>query len=138
MGKRIENIPTANRWALTDEVKNEWLPKVKAFLEGRYHPACQGQCVDCNTVCSYMETNPFKKDEYRCTYDTYDLSVTSLVPYTLMQLVKELGYTNYELDENGWEQDFWMRFPQKDGDDFRLVIEAQGMTFSLSLIKEYY
>ena len=41
------------------------------------------------------------------------------------------------MDENGWQQDFWLRFPRKDNAGYNLVIVCCGFTQEISLRKEY-
>lgn len=67
-----------------------------------------------------------------------DLTGTNLSPYQLWKILEDkLGYEENDIDNNGWEQDFWIEFNKKENEYFNLVIDAQGMTFSLKLYKRF-
>ena len=100
-----------NRWQLTDEIREKFVPILKAYL-------------------NKMETMPeeeFEEEEY-----DLDLSGTGINPYLLWQLLeKEFGYEEVDIDENGWEQDCWI-YMKKEG-YIPLVIYTCGMTYELKL-----
>ena len=87
-----------NRWQLTDEIKEKFVPILKEYL-------------------NKMETMPEEVFEEE-TYDL-DLSDTGINPYQLWQLLEtEFGYEEIDIDENGWEQDFWIKMQRTDGRTF--------------------
>lgn len=55
-----------------------------------------------------------------------DFIGTGLAPYHLWKILEELGYKNIDLDSNGWEQDFWIKFTKKGYKT--ILITACGMT----------
>ena len=107
-----------NRWQLTDEIREKFVPILKEYL-------------------NKMDTIP-EEDFEEQTYDL-DLSDTGINPYQLWQLLeKEFGYEEVDIDENGWEQDFWIRIKRTDGKTFsngseHLTINCCGMTFEVKL-----
>ena len=102
-----------NRWILTQEVKDKYLPKVLEFLD------------EINTV--YI-------DDTEAPLRSIDFSDTELNPYTLSKLLESLGYDKDETDSNGWEMDFWIYF-SKDG-FANVIVRGCGMTFELVLEKK--
>ena len=96
-----------NRWALTEEVEDKYKPIIQKFIEK-------------------VEESDYIDDE-----EFLNLSDTELNPYTLWELLKNLGYEKDEIDNNGWELDFWIEF-KKEG--FKnIVVEGTGITFELKL-----
>lgn len=94
-------------WILTDEIAEKYVPLINNFI----------------------------KDE---DVEEIDLTGTDLSPYQLWKILEDkLGYKENDIDNNGWEQDFWIEFNKKENEYFNLVIDAQGMTFSLKLYKDY-
>lgn len=77
-----------SRWTLINEVKEKYLPIVKEHI---------------NKIKNY---NLEETDRYDVKLD---LSDTELNPYTLGELLKELGYEKVNVDKNGWEMDFWIK-----------------------------
>lgn len=60
-----------------------------------------------------------------------DLSDTKLNPYTLGEILEELGYEKTEIDSNGWEMDFSIHY-NKEGHT-ELVLSGTGITFELKI-----
>lgn len=82
----------SNRYELTKEIKDKWVPVIKNFLD----------ILD-NWKPEY-ENDDIKKTEL-------DLSDTGLNPYTLKELlINEFGYKEDDdkFDTNGWQMDFWI------------------------------
>jgi hypothetical protein len=101
-----------NRWTLTDEVKEKYTPIILDFIN-------QVETVDREAATELLEI---------------DFSDTELRPYTLWQILENLGYDDHDQDDNGWEMDFWLTF-RKEG--FRPIqIKGCGMTFEL-ILSEY-
>jgi len=94
-------------WALTDEVKERFTPIIQEFIDK-------------------IETMDYVDEE-----SGLNLSDTELNGYTLWKLLEDLGYEQTELDHNGWQMDFWIRF-EKEG--FKtLSVDGTGITFELAL-----
>lgn len=112
-----------NRWKLTDEVKETFIPIIQNFLNKMESLTIDE--IDC------MDNNEF----------CLDLSDTKLNPYTLLELMNDFGYSKGDFDSNGWELDFWIDISK---DNFypstceKLCINGSGMTFELKLsVKEF-
>ena len=99
-----------SRWILTNEVKEKYLPIVKEHI---------------NKIENY---NLEEMDRYDVELD---LSDTELNPYTLGELLKELGYEKVDVDRNGWEMDFWIKY--KKSDCLPIQVRGTGITFELFL-----
>ena len=101
-----------NRWVLTAEIEEQWLPKIKEWIA----------------------TNHKDNED-----PTIELSGTELNPYILGELLEKVGYEEDtdSFAQNGWEMDFWLYFFQKPTENFSLCIEGCGITFELKLKKEY-
>ncbi|MEC2266445.1 hypothetical protein [Bacillus subtilis] len=96
-------------WVLTDEVKDQYTPIVQEFID------------------KVEAANPQDTEELL----EIDLSGTVLNPYTLEQLLKNLGYESSEHNYNGWQMDYWITM-SKDGAK-PLDINGTGITFELKL-----
>ena len=107
-----------NRYTLTEEIRNEFLPIVESF-------------VDKMDSLTEEEVEGMDNEEF-----VIDFSDTKLNPYLLMQIMKELGYHEEEFNENGWQWDFSVEFT-KDGSfpstSERLQVLGCGITFELKL-----
>ena len=109
-----------NRWTLTNELRNEFKPKIQEFLNKME-----------NLTDEQIEQMP--NEDFMISF-----SDTKLNPYVLEQILKEMGYEQESFDKNGWEMDFWTRMRRKDGKTFPsmcelLCIQGCGMTFELNL-----
>lgn len=60
-----------------------------------------------------------------------DLSDTELNPYTLGELLEELDYEKVDVDRNGWEMDFWIKY--KKSGCLPIQVRGTGITFELFL-----
>jgi hypothetical protein len=101
----------ANRYILTDEVKEKFLPIVQDLI---------------NQVESYNGDNKNSPE--------VDLSGTEINPYTLRKLLEDIGYKESEdedMETNGWQMDFWI-YMYKPGYK-PLTISGCGITFDLKL-----
>lgn len=104
-----------NRWLLTKEIKEKIKPLLIEYFEK-------------------VENTTNNTDDFRI-----DLSDKGINPYQLWQLLEEdFNYQNEDIDNNGWEQDFWIYMKRIDGKHFisgceNLVIRCCGMTFKLEL-----
>lgn len=110
-----------NRWKLSNEMKEKCLPIVKGF-------------IDKMEALTPEQIENMSNEEFKI-----ELSDTGLRPYTLLELMGELGYDKdgAKFDDNGWELDFWISINKK-GVYFpssceRMCIHGCGMTFELNL-----
>lgn len=109
-----------NRYTLTDELRNEFKPKIQEFL-------------------NKMENLTGEQIEHMSNEDfMISFSDTKLNPYILEQILIEMGYEEIDFDKNGWQMDFWINMRRKDNKTFdstceRLCISGCGMTFELNL-----
>lgn len=108
-----------SRWNLSEDVRNEYKPMVEKFIKKM-------------EALSYEEFRELDSEEA-----TLNFSDTKLVPFTLLELLREFGYENAEFDNNGWELDFWIYISREDM-EFpstceNLCIHGCGMTFELNL-----
>ncbi len=108
-----------NRWNLSKDVRNEYMPIIEEFLNKMQ-------------ALSYDEFEVLSSEEV-----TIDFSDTRLAPYTLLELLREFGYEDAEFNNNGWELDFWIDI-SKENMEFpstceKLCIHGCGMTFELYL-----
>lgn len=65
-----------------------------------------------------------------------DFSRTEFAPYHIKKVLQDhFGYEEAKdwLDENGWEQDFWIRLVGKQYHGYTPYISACGMTFECYL-----
>lgn len=114
-----------NRWKLTKEVREKYLPIINGFLE------------------KVRSVTDEQIDNFDNDYFTIDLSGTELNPTTLIDLMKEVGYEKVNSDENGWQWDFWIDMRSTDNVVYpteceRLCIHGTGMTFELHLsVREF-
>lgn len=109
-----------NRWILTDEIKNKYLPIISEFMNKLY-----------NMTPEDVENTKFEDF-------TLQLSDTKLRPYTLLKLMEEeFGYTEHDFDDNGWELDYWiiLNKPNCSYPSYaqKMCIHGCGMTFELNL-----
>lgn len=112
-----------NRYELTEEVRNTWKPIIKVFIE---------------KLESLTEEDMKKENELTMCLE---LSGSTLNPYTLMKILKELGYTNESIDSNGWQMDFWIKMSKNNNIHYpsgceNLIINGCGITFELILSVE--
>lgn len=82
-----------NRWALTEEARNEYKPIVEAHIQNIEEDVADGK----NAWDSYL-----------------DLTDTKLNPFTLGTILEELEYSCTNQDNNGWQLDFWITY-EKSG-----------------------
>lgn len=113
-----------NRWNLTDEIREKYVPIVKGFL-------------DKISVLEPTEIESMDNDEFKI-----DLSGTELNPSRLKDILEELGYEEDDTDHNGWQMDFWIKMVKEIQTDCstinNLVITGCGMTFELGLsVKDF-
>lgn len=96
-----------NGYELTTDVKEKYVPIIKAFID---------------------ELETFQGDPHDICKD---FTRTELNPYTLGEILKELGYEEDGFEENGWEMDFWIIY-KKSG--FKnLMIAGTGIIFEMVL-----
>ena len=98
-----------NRWKLTEELKNEYLPVIKNFIN-------KLESIDPEESRNYLKK---------------DFSDTKLNPSKLKELLEILGYEETDMDTNGWEWDFWITMSKEGYKD--ISINGCGMTFELLL-----
>lgn len=99
------------RYKLTEEVKNEYTPIIKEFIDNL---ASDNEDVD----------------------DSLNLSDTKLNPYTLGKILEnEFEYQEDDISHNGWQMDFCIYYTKEGMPD--LCIEGCGITFELILRIEY-
>lgn len=61
-----------------------------------------------------------------------DLTDLHVAPYHVWSLFKnEFGYTDEDIDSNGWQQDFWIVLTQEDYPT--VIVGATGMTHEVNL-----
>ena len=120
-----------NRWNLTNEQREKFLPILKEYF---------------NKLENMTDTDV---DEILATCNDYsqfelDLFDTGISPYLLQELLKsEFGYEEHDFDRNGWQWDFWITMKRKDGKTFPSTCETMmicgcGMTFELVLRPEKF
>lgn len=63
--------------------------------------------------------------------DALELTGSELSPYTLGTLLENLGYKKDDIDTNGWEWDFWIKYIKEGSKS--LCIFGTGITFELNL-----
>lgn len=117
----------ANRWALTDEIREKFIPIIRSFLHKME-----------NMTEEELSSQPCN-DMGLFDYCSIDLSDMGINPYQLRELLqKEFPYDYLDMDRNGWEMDFWIYMRRNDGKHFpsgceKLVISGCGMTHKLTL-----
>lgn len=118
-GKALKNkVKVENRWTLAEDIKNIYKPVIEKFLK---------KIEDL----TYEEVKNIDGEDI-----SLDLSDTRLNPYTLLELMKELGYSKEEFDSNGWELDFFIDICKSESHPSKcekLCIQGCGMTFELKL-----
>ena len=79
--------------------------------------------------CSFFK----KKIEYlKAGYSKkIDLTKENLCPENVIDILKLLGYKDYDHDINGWEQDTWISFSKENEDT--LMLYYCGRTFEMNL-----
>lgn len=101
----------ANRYELSDEVKQKYTPIVQEFVNQLESVGSEGS--------KNMKL---------------DLSDTDLNPHTLQTLLESMGYTEEDRDTNGWQLDYWITMV-KSG--FKtLYIKGTAITFELLLVEK--
>lgn len=109
-----------NRWTLTDELRDKFEPVLNEYFD---------------------KIENFSDEEVeKINYEelTIDFSDKGINPWQLKTLLEEFGYEEVELDNNGWQLDFWISMTRRDSKRFNstcenIVIEGCGMTFELKL-----
>lgn len=101
-----------NRWTLTEEVKQKYLPEVQQFIN-------ELEVVVDPDDCDLLEK---------------DFSGTELNPYTLCKLLEDLGYEVEDRNDNGWELDFWITMSKSDFKN--IIVQGTGIIFELMLSEE--
>lgn len=102
-----------NRYQLNEKVKELYLPIIKEHIN---------KIENLNL-------------EEEIPYDVeLDLSDSPLNPYTLWEMLEELGYERVDQDKNGWQMDFWIYFKKENCEN--LVVRGCGITFELILSGE--
>lgn len=96
-----------NRWDYNIELKEKYLPEILEYLKKL------GKAEDVEL----------------------ELTGSGLAPYHLWKILEELGYTDNDIDDNGWEQDFWITLTKTNAPG--VVIEACGMTQEVRLKPRY-
>lgn len=94
-----------SKWALTDDMRKKFIPIIQEFIN--------------------------KVEAVEFPDESLELTDTELNPYTLGLLLEEFGYEKVDIDENGWQMDFWITF-EKEGYK-TLTIEGTGITFEFKL-----
>lgn len=102
-----------NRYNLDEILKNEWMPKIAQHVG----LLCEEGKVDNG------ETNPY--------LIALDLSDSGLNPYTIGEILEELGWEVQDRRDNGWQMDFWIIY-EKDGCP-DIQVRGTGITFEVFL-----
>ncbi|MNS42020.1 hypothetical protein D3C71_1502710 [compost metagenome] len=98
-----------NRWALTEEVKQKYIPVVEQFIS-------ELESINPEDANGLLEIN---------------LSDTELSPYTLVKLLEGMGYKERSRDDNGWQFDYWITMSKKG---FKtLSVNGTAIIFELKL-----
>lgn len=100
-------------WSLNDVVKTSIFPDVLSFLAH----------LDCMTDDVFINVEPSEIE--------LDLTGKPINPYQLGKLLEELGYRRENMDQNGWEMDFWIYYSHENKRP--VVISGCGMTHKLVL-----
>lgn len=79
-----------NRYGITDEMRNTFLPTIKQFIE------------------------KVENREDKLEYIELDFTNKGISPYQIWGLLEELGYESRWKGDNGWQLDFWWDF-NKEG-----------------------
>ncbi|MFF2532504.1 hypothetical protein ACFVS2_26915 [Brevibacillus sp. NPDC058079] len=96
-----------NRWALTDEVKQKFMPVIQEFIS---------KLESMENTSELLEI---------------DLSDTELNPYTLQKLLESMGYEETNRGDNGWQLDYWIKMRKSE---FKpLLVKGKAITFELIL-----
>lgn len=94
-----------NRWELTEDVREKYVPIIKDFLSDLDCGIGEGDLV---------------------------LTNTELNPYTLKKLLEEeFDYIEVDTETNGWQMDFWIEMGNESYPS--LHITGCGITFELFL-----
>lgn len=101
-----------DRWILEEEVKNEYIESIQNYLNKADEAIKKG-----------IKRSNLMPD--------LNLSDTKLNPYTLGLLLTDLGYEEVEVDYNGWELDFWIKYSKRRHSS--VTITGTGITFELKL-----
>lgn len=95
-----------NRWELSNDVKEKYTPIIVEFI---------------NKLESEEPGKPLE----------LNLSNTELNPYTLVELLKNIGYEKIDEDSNGWQFDFWITLQKENNKS--LSVSGTGIVFELKL-----
>lgn len=104
----MKGVVKLNRYKLTNEIKEKYLPIVDKFID------------------KVEASDDLADEEY-----TIDFSDTELNPYRLIEIMKELGYKEGNLNENGWQWDFSVEFTKENSKS--ITVWGCGITFELNL-----
>lgn len=104
----MKGVLELNRYTLTKEIKEKYLPIVDRFID------------------KIEGSENLTDEEY-----TIDFSDTELNPYRLIEIMKELGYKEGDLNENGWQWNFSVEFTKENSKP--ITVWGCGMTFELNL-----
>lgn len=78
------------------------------------------------------ELIPYLDDEsIERNINALDLSDKDINPAIAVKLLEELGWTNNDIDRNGWQMDFWATMSHPNG--YELCVEGCGYTFNMAL-----
>ena len=91
-------------WKLRDWEEEHWIRKMESYI--------RDLCRNKNKI---------------------DLTKEDINPYQVREVLEKIGWEcDDDIEENGWEQDMWMRFYSPHYSN-RLVVFSCGMTFSLEM-----
>lgn len=112
-----------NRYKLTKPIEDKYLGILSAFID---------------KLDNYTEKDIENTDNSEFTLE---LSDTELNPYTLKSLLEMFGYEEGDLDNNGWQLDYWWTMENENAKTEltrKLVIWGTGITFELKLSNEEF
>ncbi|MUG45507.1 hypothetical protein [Paenibacillus woosongensis] len=102
----------ANRYTLTEKIREKYTPIVQEFIQ------------------KLEDSNPKDTDILL----EVDFSDTELNPYTLGELLEELGYERGDQQENGWQLNFWIPYTKQGCK--AIQVDGTGITFELKLMEK--
>jgi hypothetical protein len=100
----------AHRWLLTDEIRDKVRPQIEEYIK-------------------ILHT--IDLDDVKIDIPELDFSDTSINPYQLCKMLKELGWEQGTQEDNGWQMDFWIPFTKEN--EYPLLLSGCGITFELKL-----
>ena len=92
-----------NRYILKNETKEKYIPIITEHIKK----------IEDNTEESFYDIE-------------LDLTDSELNPYTLCKLLEDLGYMKTEIDNNGWDMNYWIYFEKQNYS--MLLIRGTGIT----------